>query len=157
MAVFSTLHANNDYSEVEVNVADLKKTAFASTRGLYRCVRRLFGLKNAQGTFQRATDVALSPVNLLYAWEYLKDIFVFLCSTSEHIPQIRQLLNLLKNAGVRLNLQCSFFTKNIDYIGHVIRLRKLGIASYTTDIIKNLKLRTNITNLRSFLCPRIVF
>lgn len=47
--------------------------------------------------------------------------------------------------------KCTFFTNTIDYLGHVILLRRLKIASHTADGIKNLQQPSNITQLGSFL------
>lgn len=78
------------------------------------------------------------------------DIALFLRSPTEHIASARKILLFPNNAEVRLRLKkCRFLTVSIDYLGHMVRLMLLEIASYTTDTIRELKATTNMTLLRS--------
>lgn len=144
--VFSTLNANSSYWQAEVKETNRNKTAFTSYHGLHRFVQMLSGLKNIPGTFQWAMEVIMSLVKWQSALVYLDDIVVFSRSLRNQINHVKQVLSILKDAGVTLKLmKCNFFTETIDYLGHVIRLRRLEIATHTTAAIKKLKLPTNIT------------
>lgn len=57
--------------------------------------------------------------------------------------------------------RCQFFSETIDYLVHVIRPRRLEIASHLTDAIRELKEPKKLTELCSFLgfcnvCRRFV-
>lgn len=66
----------------------------------------------------------------------------------EHIGHVQAVLTLLRNAEATLTLKIYLiFTKVNDYLKHVIRPRRSGIASYTTEAIRRLKEPTNITKL----------
>lgn len=137
---------------MEIAAEDRDKTAFVSHHGLFRLIQILFGLKNAPGTFQCAMDVSLSRVKWQFTLFYLDDIVVFSRLPNERIDQVRQVLTLLRNAGVTLKLRkCEFFTNSIDFLGHVIRPGQLEVSSHTVDVIRDLKPPTNFTELRSFL------
>lgn len=136
---------------IEIEKANREKTALTSYHGLSRYMRVPFGLEHAPGILQSAMHFILLMVKWLYAVVYLDEIFILSCSTSEHIAQLRQVLNLLRNSEVTLKLmRCSFFTNTMSYLGHVTRPRWLKIVFYNTDGIKGLKTRTNITEVRSF-------
>lgn len=49
--LFSTLHANSGYRQIEMDKNDVEKTAFVSCNGLYKYIRMPFGSKNAPATF----------------------------------------------------------------------------------------------------------
>lgn len=118
----------------------------------------LFGLKNSPETFQRTIDGIISPWKWQYALIYINEIFVFSRSKNEHIVQVCQVFDLLRDTELALKLKkCSFLSNTIDYLDHDIRLRRLKVALQTTDAIEALKPSKNITGVRSLLCLCIVF
>lgn len=77
---------------------------------------------------------------------------MFSGAPEEHIDHVRHVLTLLNNAGVTLKLKkFTFFMDTIDYLGHVIRLKRLEIANHTAEAIHGLRPPTSLTELRSFL------
>lgn len=69
-----------------------------------------------------------------------------------HINRMKRLLSLSRDVGVTLKLTKGvFFTGTLEYYGHIIRLQCLEIVVHTTDAIKGLKTRTNITERRLLL------
>ena len=111
-----------------------------------------FGLKNAPATFQRAMDVILASVNWKYALVYLDDIVIFSNTFEEHLQHFRSVLQLLQTAGVSLRLdKCTFFTKSINYLGHVVRPGKLAAAMDTCKAVEGFPEPRTITDVRSFL------
>lgn len=70
----------------------------------------------------------------------------------QHIEYVRIVLSLLNSADVTLKIEnCSFFTNIIDYLGHVVRSRRLVHTSCTAGAIRNLKPPSSVTEMRSFL------
>ena len=111
-----------------------------------------FGLCNAPATFQRAMDVILSR----YKWQncliYLDDIVIFSSSLDEHLKDVENILSTLRNAGLSLKLnKCEFFTRSVNYLGHVVRPGKLEVASKTCKSVQEFLEPTTQTELRSFL------
>lgn len=68
---------NNAYWQVELKETDRDKTALTFHHELYRSVQIHCSLKNAPRTFERVTNVILSPVKWLFALVYLKNVVVF--------------------------------------------------------------------------------
>jgi hypothetical protein len=119
--VFSTLDANSGYWQIKVSDDSRDKTAFTCHRGLYRFSRMPFGLCNAPATFQRAVDVILATVRWQCAITYLDDVIVYSSSKEQHLKDLRQVLSLLRDAGISLKLsKCHFFQESVKYLGYVV-------------------------------------
>lgn len=74
---------------------------------------------------------------------YLPDLVVFSKTTAKRIDYARSALTILQDAGSTLEpKKREFFTIAINYLGHVIRARRLQTASRTSDGIRDLKLPT---------------
>ena len=150
--VFTTLDANSGYWQVEMAEEDRDKTTFVSHYGMYRFIRMPFGLTNAPATFQRALDIILSRVKWRFALVYIDDIIVYSKTVSEHFHPLREVLTLLRAAGVSLKIsKCAFFDEEVEYLGHVVKPGRLEMQSRNTDAIRRARPPTNITELRSFL------
>lgn len=146
-----TLDANSRYWQIEIEGSDRDKSAFTSHRGLNQFFCMPFRLWNAFETFQRTAVVILKTVKSQFALVYLKDVVIFFKTSEEHFRYIREVLTLLNNANITFKLKkCQLFVKTVDYQGHVIRPRRLEIASHSTDAIHGLQKPTNITELQSF-------
>lgn len=109
------------------------------------------GLKNTPATFQRAADIILSIVKWQYALVYIHDIISYLRNVEEHFDHFRRVFQLLKKPGLTLKLQKYFlFKSSVDSLGHVVLPGRLQVSTTTQDAIKQAKLPTNQTELRSF-------
>lgn len=82
---FSTLDANTDYWQIEMNVDKRDKTVLATHHGLFGYKQMAFRLRNTPATFQCAMNDILAMMKWQYALEYLHDIVVFLQMPSQHI------------------------------------------------------------------------
>lgn len=83
---------------------------------------------------------------------YLDDIVTFSKTPKDHDEHTRLVLLLLEDAGVTHKLKtCAFSTNRIDYLGHVIKHRKLEVANHTADEIQNLQVQTTVNQLRTVL------
>lgn len=85
-------------------------------------------------------NVILLSVKWKSALVYLDNTDVFSKTVWEHITYLRQVLTLLRDANVTVKFRkCPFFAKNINYLDHVIRRRRLKIAKTTTKAILELQ------------------
>jgi hypothetical protein len=150
--VFTTLDCNSGYWKIPVHPEDRDKTTLTSHYGIYRFLRLPFGLRNAPATFQRAMDIILSGVKWKTFLVYLDDVIVFSKSMKDHLAHVAEALTLLGSVGLSLKLKnCHFFAKTVDYLGHVIRPGRLGVAEKKTTALKTAPLPRSQTYLRSFL------
>ena len=150
--IFSTLDCNSGYWQLPVEEKDRDKTTFTCHAGSYKFLRLPFGLRNAPATFQRAMDVILSRVRWKSVLVYLDDIIVFSRGVSEHLEHLERVLALLKEAGATLRLdKCSFFQKQVKYLGHIIRPGRLAIYGKNLEALGRALPPKNKTQVRSFL------
>jgi hypothetical protein len=64
---------------------------------------------------------------------YLDDIIVFSRTFDEHINDLREVLNRLRNANLKLKTsKCHFFQKELKYLGNIVSSQ--GIAPDRTEI-----------------------
>lgn len=152
------MDAKSGYCQIEIDNTDTYKTAFISLYGPYRSVHMPFGRCNEPGTFQLTMNVILSSVTWKFAHVYRDDIVVFGKTLHQHIDRVQNFLSLLHCTAATFKLKkCEFYTDSIDFLGHVIHLRRLELASQTTNAICELQPSTNLTELRKILCFFNVF
>lgn len=137
---------------MELEDDDQNKATFTSHHGLYRFERIPFGLKQQTGAFRRIMDVILANHKWHFDPVYLDNIVICSNTLEKHIQYDNEMLTPLLCAGITLKLKkCAFFIDTIDYLGHVIRPKRLKIAAHTAHAIRELKQPRNITLLRSFV------
>ena len=95
--------------------------AFCTTEGLYQFRVMPFGLCNAPASFQRLMDLVLTGLQWSQCLVYLDDIVVLGRSFEEHIQNLGQVFQRLRESGLRLKpSKCSFFKSEVQYLGHII-------------------------------------
>lgn len=68
-----------------------------------------FGLRNAPAIFQRFINDVLRPVLDICVFAYLDDIIIFSKSLNHHIEDVKRVLQLLMDNGLRCKLKkCEF-------------------------------------------------
>ena len=151
-AIFTTLDCNSGYWQIPVDPPDRDKTTFTAHYDTYRFRRLPFGLRNAPATSQRAIDVILSGVKWKTCLVYLDDVIIFSPDRKSHLKHVDDALYLLRKAGLSLKLRkCRFFSEMVDYLGHVIRPGRLGVAERNTEALRHAAPPRTQTELRSFL------
>ena len=99
---------------------DKPKTAFLTPFGKFQFCRMPFGLKGAPSTFQRLMDKVLAPCHQ-FAAAYIDDIVIYSETWEEHLDHLRQVLQLLKEAGLTAKpSKCYLAMFKCGYLGHVV-------------------------------------
>ena len=118
---FSTLYLLSDYWQVEVEETDREKTAFCTTEGLFQFRMMPFGLCNAPVTFQRLMDLVLAGLQWSRCLVYIDDVIIVGKSFQEHLRNLQEVLQRLREAGLKLKpSKCIFFQSSVKYLGHVV-------------------------------------
>ena len=132
---FSTIDLVSGYWQVELAEEDKEKTAFCTYDGLFEFNVLPFGLCNGPATFQRLMDLALSGLQWSSCLVYLDDVIVVGRSFSEHLKNLDNVFQRLRNAGLKLKPQkCAFLKKEVLYLGHLVS--RSGIATDPAKIDK---------------------
>jgi len=80
-----------------------------------------FGLANAPSVFQRTMNKMLAKVKNKFALIYMDDILIPARSFEEGLERLDEVLKIVSENGLTLNIsKCSFFRKEIDFLGFEI-------------------------------------
>ena len=96
------------------------KTAFTTSFGLYQFKVMPCGLQGAPATFQRIMDRLLRGLED-FTSAYLDDLVIFSVTWEEHIQQIKQVLDQLRDADLTAKpKKCKFAMTECVYLGHIV-------------------------------------
>uniref|UniRef100_A0A667ZAE4 Gypsy retrotransposon integrase-like protein 1 n=1 Tax=Myripristis murdjan TaxID=586833 RepID=A0A667ZAE4_9TELE len=152
LACFSTLDLASGYNQVPVTEVDRPKTAFCTPFGLFEWNRMPFGLWNAPSTFQRLMQRIFGDQQNQSLLLYLDDIVVYSSTVEQHLERLKVVLGRLQHEGLKAKLsKCSFFQKEVSYLGHVISGDGVSTDSSKIEVVANWPVPTTVSDLRSFL------
>lgn len=119
---FSTLDLKDGFHHIEMHKDSVKFTAFVTPFGQFEYVRMPFGLKNAPAVFQRYIYMKLKTlITARKIVVYLDDICIATHDLNEHLKVLTEVLQLLKEAGLELNMKkCKFAFQELDYLGYKV-------------------------------------
>ncbi|GBG61476.1 hypothetical protein CBR_g21820 [Chara braunii] len=106
---FSKLDLKSGYHQIEIQPQDRYKTAFKTRYGHFEWVVMPFGLTNAPATFQAEMTTEFRDLLDHSILIYLDDILVYSRTLDEHIVHLRDVLDRLRLAKYKVNLdKCEF-------------------------------------------------
>ena len=115
----STLDLQAGYHHIPLDESSMPKMAFTSLFGNYEFIKVPFGPMQAPAYFQELMTGVLK--NFSFAVAYLDNIIIFSRTAEEHLNHIKQVFEKLCNAHLSMKLsKCHFFTKEIQYLGHIL-------------------------------------
>ena len=130
---FTSLDLWAGYHHIPLDKPSIPKTAFNSPFGKYKYMKVPFGLVQAPAYFQELMTGILKDFN--FAIAYLDDIIIFSKTPQEHLSHIRMVFQKLKSANLSMTKsKCNFFSKEIQYLGHILSatgIRPLPSKTYT--------------------------
>ena len=87
-----------------------------------------------------------------FAITYLDNIIIFSKTPQEHLSHIRMVFEKLKSANVSMKkIKCSFFSKEIQYLGHFISATGIRPLPANTHTIQHMQPPTTPKQVRAFL------
>ena len=139
----------------QVNVAEehKEKTAFVIPGGeQLEFNRMLFGLANAVPTFQRLMQRILEGLTPQKCLVYLDDVLVVGSTFEQHLENLKDVLDALKTAGLKLKpSKCFFAHKDVKYLGFVISGDGLLPNPEKLEAITEYPPPKNLQELRRFI------
>ena len=116
---FTTLKLCTGYHHIPLDKSSIPKTAFNMPIGKFQYVKVLFRLAQAPAHFQKLMTGILK--DFPFAIAYLDDIIIFSKTPQEHLSHIHMVFKKLKSANLSMKKsKCSFFSKEIQYLGHIL-------------------------------------
>jgi hypothetical protein len=125
--IFSKIDLRSRYHQVRIKEEDISKTAFRTRYGHYEFTVVPFGLSNAPTVFMCLMNRVFREHLDKFFIVFLDDIIIYSKSEEEHEHHLRMVLQVLREHQLYAKLRkCSFYQKQIHYLGHIIL--KYGIA-----------------------------
>ena len=134
---FSTLDLRTCYHHIPLEKSSIPETAFNSPFGKYEYIKVPFRLAQAPAYFQELMTRILKDFNFTIA--YLDDIIIFSKTAEEHLSHIRKVFEKLKSAKLSMKLsKCHFFSKEIQYLGHILSTKGIHPLPSKTQAIQQM-------------------
>ena len=128
----------------------IPKTAFNSPFGKFEYVKVLFRLAQTPAYFQELMTGILK--DFPFAIAYLDDIIIFSKTPQEHLSHIHMVFEKLKSANLSMKKsKCSFFSKEIQYLGHILSATGIKLLPAKTHAIQHMKPPTTPKQVRASL------
>jgi hypothetical protein len=119
--IFSKIDLRSGYNQVRIKEEDISKTAFRTRYAHYEFTVVPFGLSNAPVVFMFLMNGIFREYLDKFVIVFLDDILIYYKSAEEHEQHLRMVLQVLREHQLCAKLsKCSFFQKQIHYLGHII-------------------------------------
>ena len=133
---FTTLDLCTGYHHIPLDKPSIPKTTFNLPFGKFEYVKVPFGLAQAPAYFQELMTGILN--DFPFAIAYLDNIIIFSKTPQEHLSHICRVFKKLKSANLSMKKsKCSFFSKEIQYLGHI-----LSATAYNHYLLKPMQYKT---------------
>ena len=125
------------YHHIPLDKPSIPKTVFNSPFGKYEYVKVPFGLAQAPAYFQELITDILKDFD--FAIVYLDDIIIFSTTVEEHLSHIKQVFEKLCTAKLSMKFsKYHFFTKEIQYLGHILSTKGIQPLPSKSQAIQNM-------------------
>ena len=150
--IFTCLYMNQGYHKIPLDPGNIEKTAFSLPEGHWEFLSLPFGLAIAPSVFQRVVNSVLVGLIGTTTQVYLNDIIIQGRTFQEHVGNLQQVLDRLREANFILKLEkCEFFKKELSYLGHIIRSEGLKPQLSKVEAIRNMAKLQDVHGMQSFL------
>lgn len=146
---FSKLDLSKCYNQFELDEKSREICAITTSKGVYKMNRLPFGIRPASGIVQRELEKLLCGIPGVE--NFLDDVLVTGNTDEEHLENLAKVLEVLEQAGLKLNRsKCQFFKDKVTYVGHVISEEGLQKTNNTIKAVQEAPQPKNIQEVRAF-------
>ena len=148
--MFSKLDASSGYWQIKVDDESSKLLTFNTPFGRHRFKRLPFGTHSAAEVFQKKISEIISDIE--GAANDQDDIIVFGKDSEEHDKALKQVLDRVRESGLKLNKKkCTFRMTEITFLGHLISADGIKRDPRKIEAILKMPTPTSKTELQRFL------
>ena len=147
---YTTLDLRAGYHHKPLDKPSISKTAFNSPFDKFEYLKVPFGLAQAPAYLQELMTGILKDFSFGIA--YLDNIIIFSKTPKEHLSHIRMVFKKLKSANLfMMKSKCSFLSKEIQYLGHILSDTGIRPLPALTHTIQHMQPPTTTKQVRAFL------
>lgn len=148
--IYSKLDLKCGYWQIPLENESMKYTAFSTPFGHYEYTRLPFGIKNAPSEFSRIMAIVFRGLSFVEV--YIDDIIIHSVDISSHKEHLKEVLERVKQAKLKLNgTKCQFGKSEINILGYTIAGIDVKMDEEKIKAIRNLAKPSNIKELQIFL------
>ena len=150
--VYSTIDLLQGFHQIYLDEESSPLTGFSSGSNHFEFVRMPFGLKSSPITFVRLIDSVFKGLMGKACVVYIDDLIILGQNESDHLRNLELVLERLLEANLKLKIsKCSFFLKEVAYLGHKITASGIQVTDDKIRAIVNYPRPTNTKAVKSFL------
>jgi hypothetical protein len=150
--IFSKIDLGSGYHQVRIKDEDIKKTTLRTRYGHYKFTVVPFGLSNAPIVLMCLMNGVFREYLDKFIIVFLDDILVYSKSKEENEKHLRMVLQVLRENQLYAKLRkCSFYQKQIHYLGHIITKDGIAVDPEKIEAIREWSVLKNVTKVRSFM------
>ena len=148
--LYTRLDLQQAYHQIQLDDDSKKLTVINTPFGLYQFVRLPYGASPCVGLFQRAMENLLKGLPGVSV--FLDDILVTGKDEAEHMKNLRTVLKILQENGLRLRKEkCRFALREVEYLGFKVSADGIHPAASKVEAIRNAQRPNSVSQLRSFI------
>ena len=118
---FSRLDVFSAYWQIMLDESSQDKTTFTTHCGNFKFLRLPFGLQSSPACFQSLMNSCLAGLTFKTCLVFIDDILCLSKTFEEHLSNLSDVFHRLRVANLKLKPnKCSFVTKRVKYLGHII-------------------------------------
>lgn len=152
--VFSKIDLRTGFYQIPLKEEDCWKTGFGTEYGHYEWQVLPMGLTNSPATFMHLMNHTFSdltgPSGCVLV--FLDDIIVYSRDREAHRRQVRTVLERLRANRLYAKLsKCSFFQREVEFLGHHLGADGVRVMQGKVEAIKQWPTPASVKDVRSFL------
>ena len=148
--VYSKLDATSGFWQIPLNDKSAKLTTFLTPFGRYFFKRLPFGISLAPEIFQKTMERILEGIDGVVC--FMDDVVVCGDTVEQHDMRVKQVLDRVVEAGLKLNREkCEFKKEEISFLGHKFGPKGIEPDKAKIDAILEMAEPQNESELRRFI------
>jgi hypothetical protein len=150
--IFLKIDLQLGYHQVRIKGEDISKIAFRTRYGHYEFTVVPFGLSNAPAVFMCLMNGVFRDYLDKFVIVFLDDILVYSKTEEEHEQHLRMVLQVLREHQLYAKLsKCSFYQRQIHYLGHIISEEGIVVDLGKVQAIREWPAPRNVAEVRFFM------
>jgi hypothetical protein len=150
--IFSKIDLRLGYHQVRIKGEYISKTVFRTRYGHYEFTVVPFGLSNAPTVFMCLMNGVFREYLDKFVIVFLDDILIYSKSEEENEQHLRMVLQILSEHQLYAKLsKCSFYQKQIHYLGHIISKDGIVVDLQKIEAIREWSVLKKVTKVISFI------